>query len=85
MKRHQVKVYYRVHDRDEFLGSSTPLELASERFTDEPTAGRYLQDRHTRYTVLQLEERSDVAIIISLEKKHPLRSVAIDQVEWVAN
>lgn len=84
MKTHQVKVYYRVHERGEALGASTPLELASERFTDEPTAGRYLQDRHTRYTVLQVPERSDLAVICSLEKKHPWYQVAIDQVEWMA-
>jgi hypothetical protein len=83
MKIHQVKVYYRVHSRDEAQGSSTPLQLATEVFTDEPTAGRYLQDRHTRYTVLQVEERSDGAVIASLEKKHPWHSVAIDQMEWV--
>ena len=83
MKTHRVKVYYRVLDRDEAEGTSTRLELASERFTDEPTAGRYLQDRHTRYTVLEIEERTDVAVINSLEKKHPWHSVAIDQVEWV--
>lgn len=84
MKTHWVKVYYRVHERDEAAGTSTPLALASERFTDEPTAGRYLQDRHTRYTVLEIQERTDVAVINSLEKKHPWHSVAIDQVEWVA-
>lgn len=83
MKTHQVKVYYRVHDRSESPESSTRLETASELFTDEPTAGRYIQDRHTRFTVLQLQERSDLAVIISLEKKHPWHSVAIDQVEWV--
>lgn len=83
MKTHQVKVYYRVHRRDEAPGTSTPLQMATEVFTDEPTAGRYLQDRHTRYTVLQLPERSDVAVIHSLEKKHPWSSVAIDQMEWV--
>lgn len=84
MKTHRVKVYYRVHERDEAAGVSTSLALASERFTDEPTAGRYLQDRHTRYTVLEIEERTDIAVIHSLEKKHPWYSVAIDQVEWVA-
>ena len=83
MKTHQVKVYYRVHERCEAEGSSTPLQLATERFTDEPTAGRYLQDRHTRYTVLQLNERTDIAVISFLEKKHPWHSVAVDQVEWV--
>lgn len=83
MKIHQVKVYYRVHERGEAAGSSTPLQLATERFTDEPTAGRYLQDRHTRYTVLQLNERTDIAVISFLEKKHPWHSVAVDQVEWV--
>ena len=83
MKTHQVKVYYRVHERGEADGSSTPLQLATERFTDEPTAGRYLQDRHTRYTVLQLDERTDGAVISSLEKKHPWHFVAVDQVEWV--
>lgn len=84
MKTHRVKVYYRVLDRDEVGGTSTRLDLASERFTDEPTAGRYLQDRHTRYTVLEIDERTDLAVIHSLEKKHPWHSVAIDQVEWVA-
>jgi hypothetical protein len=83
MKIHQVKVYYRVHSRDEVQGSSTPLQLATEVFTDEPTAGRYLQDRHTRYIVLQVAERSDGAVIASLEKKHPWHCVAIDQLEWV--
>ena len=83
MKSHRVKVYYRVHERGESAGVSTPLSLATERFTDEPTAGRYLQDRHTRYTVLEMTERSDHAVIDSLEKKHPWHSVAIDQVEWV--
>ena len=83
MKTHQVKVYYRVHSRDEVPSRSTPLQLATEVFTDEPTAGRYLQDRHTRYIVLQVQERSDGAVIASLEKKHPWHRVAIDQVEWV--
>lgn len=83
MKIHQVKVYYRVHERGELDGTSTPLQLASERFTDEPTAGRYLQDRHTRYTVLHVNEHTDVAVINSLEKKHPWHNVSIDQVEWV--
>ena len=84
MKTHRVKVYYRVLDRDESAGTSTRLDLATELFTDEPTAGRYLQDRHTRYTVLEIGERSDLAVINSLEKKHPWHAVAIDQVEWVA-
>lgn len=70
-------------ERGEAPGSSTPLQLASERFTDEPTAGRYLQDRHTRYAVLHLSEDSDDAVIRSLEKKHPWHIVSIDQVEWV--
>lgn len=84
MKTHQVKVYYRVHGKNEAEGSSTPLQLATERFTDEPTAGRYLQDRHTRYIVLQVPERSDFAVLTSLEKKHPWHHVAIDQMEWIA-
>jgi hypothetical protein len=83
MKTHQAKVYYRVHERGEADSSSTPLETATQRFTDEPTAGRYLQDRHTRYTVLQVEERSDIAVITSLEQKHPWHRVCLDQVEWV--
>lgn len=83
MNSHQVKVYYRVMERNEAPGSSTPLQLASEGFTDEPTAGRYLQDRHTRYAVLHLTEASDAAVIRSLEKKHPWHVVAIDQVEWL--
>jgi|GEM_PF-4715942 hypothetical protein len=83
MKTHQVKVYYRVHERGEALESSTPLELETERFTDEPTAGRYLQDRHTRYTVLQVEEQSDGAVIHCLKKKHPWHQIAVDQLEWV--
>ena len=83
MKTHQVKVYYRVHERGEATGTSTRLETASELFTDEPTAGRYIQDRHTRFTVLQVQERSDMAVISSLEKKHPWHKVAIDQLEWV--
>lgn len=83
MNSHQVKVYYRVMERSEAPGSSTPLQLASEMFTDEPTAGRYLQDRHTRYAVLHLSEATDAAVIRSLEKKHPWHIVAIDQVEWV--
>ena len=41
-------------------------------------------DRLTRYTVLEIDERSDLAVIHSLEKKHPWHAVAIDQVEWVA-
>ena len=83
MNSHQVKVYYRVMERSEAPGCSTPLQLASERFTDEPTAGRYLQDRHTRYAVLHLREATDAAVIRSLEKKHPWHLVSIDQVEWV--
>lgn len=83
MKMHEVRVYYRVHERGEAPGISTPLQTASERFTDEPTAGRYLQDRHTRYTILQVPERSDLAVLASLEKKHPRHSVSIGQLEWV--
>lgn len=82
-KSWKVKVYYRVFHPSEPPGASTPLGTASGIFTDEPTAGRYVTDRHSRYAVLELPERSDAELLARLERKHPAYVVAVDQVEWL--
>ena len=83
MKLHRARVYFRSYLPGEVLPAAAPkMDEIDSRWRDEASID-FAHDSHSKWEVLMLPEQSEAAVLASLEKAHPKRTLIVDKITWL--